>query len=346
MTARKHPRAKARPDHQHHAARTGTAKPARDLYQTVTDKVVAALEQGAPPWKRPWRAARNGQHVTGMLPVNALTGNGYSGVNVLLLWMAAEEAGYGLNRWLTYRQAQQLGGQVRKGEVSTLAVIYKDWRKPAEDEHGNRLYDSEGNPLTEVVPVLKANLLFNVAQCDGLPAHLTALPVAEADPVPEDSRDTVSADITERVLKILNATGVTVISAPQDRAYYAPYQDRIVMPLSSQFFTQADYWSTLLHEMVHSSGHADRLNREGITAPGRRFGDPVYSAEELIAEMGSAFLCAQLEVTGEVNHEGYVGHWLDILRADKRALFRACRHAREASEWLLAQETGNAARAA
>lgn len=332
------------------SARAGAAcpsdRPERDLYQLVTSKVVAALEKGAPPWKRPWRAARNGQRGAGMLPVNALTGNGYRGVNVLLLWMAAEEAGYGLNRWLTYRQAQQLGGHVRKGEMSTLAVIYKDWKKPAEDENGNRLYDHEGNPLTEVVPVLKANPLFNVAQCDGLPAHLTALPAAESDPIPGENSGTVSADISERVLAILNATGVTVTSAAQDRAYYAPYPDRIVMPLPSQFFTQADYWATLLHEMVHSTGHADRLNREGITAPARRFGDPAYSFEELVAEMGSAFLCAQLEVSGDVNHEGYVGHWLDILRADKRALFRACRQAREACEWLLARETGHAARAA
>lgn len=327
-------------------AHAGTARPERDLYQLVTDKVVAALKKGAPPWKRPWRSARHGQTGGGMLPTNALTGNRYSGVNVLLLWMAAEEAGYGLNRWLTYRQAQQLGGQVRKGELSTLAVIYKDWQKPAEDKDGNRLYDHEGNPLMETVPMLKANPLFNVAQCDGLPAHLTALPAAVSAPIPEENSGTVSADISERVLTILNATGVTVISAAQDRAYYAPYLDRIVMPLTSQFFTEADYWATLLHEMVHSTGHADRLNREGITAPGRRFGDPVYSAEELVAEMGSAFLCAQLNVLGEVNHEGYVGHWLDILRADKRALFRACSQARKASEWLLAHEINDSARAA
>lgn len=301
----------------------------RDVYQEVTDKVIAALEKGTMPWHRPWRSAVN--HHGGIFPSNALTGNFYSGVNVLLLWLAAEEQGYGINRWLTFRQAQQLGGSVRKGETSTLAVIYKPFEVQAEDKEGNLLFDDAGKPLMVQRSMLKANPLFNVAQCDGLPEHL----LQSGEVIPDEDKDTLTAEICNRVTAMYQASGVSVIFAPQNRAYYSPLKDRIVMPLHKQFFTEADYWSTLLHEMVHSTGHSTRLNREGITSSSRKFGDPVYSFEELISEMGSAFLCAQLEVLGEVNHESYIEHWLGVLREDKKALFRACKQAREASEFLL-----------
>ncbi|EJH1098719.1 ArdC family protein, partial [Escherichia coli] len=114
-----------------HTSRAVNKTPERDLYQLVTDRIVTAIENGVPPWKRPWRSARNGAGEPEMMPVNALTGKPYTGVNVLLLWLTADEAGYASNHWLTYRQAQQLGGHVRKGEVATLAVIYKDWKKQA-----------------------------------------------------------------------------------------------------------------------------------------------------------------------------------------------------------------------
>lgn len=187
-----------------------------DVYQIVTDRIIAALEQGTAPWRRPWRCVDTGD--PGGLPSNALTGRCYSGVNVLLLWLAAEEGGYTSDRWLTYR----------------------------------------------------------------------------------------------------------------------PATDTIVMPLTSQFDSEADYWSTLLHEMVHSTGHRNRLDREGITSSSRKRGDMVYAFEELIAETGSAYLCTQLGIYGEVQHESYIDSWLRVLRSDKKALFRACSRAREATEYLLA----------
>ncbi|EAX5773561.1 DUF1738 domain-containing protein, partial [Salmonella enterica] len=263
----------------------------------------------------------------------ATTGRHYSGVNVLLLWMSAEEQGFRNNRWMTYRQAQQAGGQVRKGEKATLAVVYKDWTKQAEDREGNRLYDSDGKPLMETVPMLKPLQLFNAEQCEGLPAEVAASP---EQPPTVDEDGILSPDVMNRVIRMFNATGVKHRMLPQNRAYYRPLTDEIVMPVAEQFFTEADCWSTLLHELVHSTGHAKRLNREGITSSSRKFGDPVYAFEELIAEMGSAFLCAQLGVFGEVQHDSYVDHWLKVLKSDKKALFRACRHAREASEYLLA----------
>ncbi|EIO1990084.1 DUF1738 domain-containing protein [Salmonella enterica] len=300
----------------------------------VTDRIVAALEQGTAPWRRPWTSADAG--CSGGLPSNALTGRCYSGVNVLLLWMAAEEGGYTSDRWLTYRQAQEAGGQVRKGETGSLAVIYKDWTKPAEDEHGNRLYDTDGSPLTETVPMLRQLHLFSVAQCDGLPEHMQAPQPDDGTQRPVEDYAVVSPARLADVQKMLEATGVQLESRYQSQAYYRPTADTIVMPLTSQFDSEADYWATLLHEMVHSTGHGKRLDREGITSSLRRHGDRVYAFEELIAETGSAFLCAQLGIFGEVQHESYIDSWLQVLRSDKKALFRACSKAREATEYLLA----------
>ncbi|MEX9840407.1 ArdC family protein [Providencia rettgeri] len=302
-------------------------KPARDIYQEVTDRIVAALEKGAAPWKRPWRLA---QGIRAGLPVNALTGNAYQGINVLLLWLSAAEQGFGSDLWLTYRQAQQLGGHVRKGEVATDTVIFKPLKVPAKDRNGDVLRDERGEVVMTEVPMIKANSLFHVSQCDELPAHFYA-----NSRIPDEEIPGVPLPDMHRAQALLNASGVKVTNAAQNQAYYSPLNDRIVMPLPSQFDREADYWATLLHELVHSTGHKSRLNREGITSSSRKFGDPAYSFEELIAEMGSAFLCAQLGVQGEVNHESYLQCWLQVLKADKKALFRAATQARIASEFLL-----------
>jgi len=310
--------------------------PRTDVYQLVTDRIVVALENGTPPWRKPWRCATAGQS-SGM-PVNALTGRAYSGINVLLLWAAAEEQGFASDRWLTYNQAKEAGGQVRKGETASLAVVYKDWTKQAEDTNGNRLFDAEGKPLKETVPMLRQFYLFNVAQCDGLPEQVAGDTVTTR---PQEDFAGVSPEQLQNVLSVVNATGVQFSPKPQNRAYYRSATDQIVLPLTSQFDEEGDYWSTVLHELVHASGHAKRLNREGITSASRQFGDPVYAFEELIAEIGSAFLCAQLGITGEMQHESYVDGWLSRLKSDKKALFSACRQAREASEYLLTPLSGN-----
>lgn len=301
-----------------------------DLYQQVTDKIIAALEKGVPPWRRPWRSAQN---VHGSaLPVNATTGRHYSGVNIPLLWMSAEERGFSSDRWLTYQQAKAVGGQVRKGETSSMAIIYKPFEKQATDGNDNKLFDKDGNPVMESLAMLKPLQLFNVAQCDGLPDAVAGMPPTEAE---EERHSMLSEQQQEQVLSVLNATGVVCTSYRQNRAYYQPSTDRIVMPTTSQFNSEADYWSTLLHELVHATGHSRRLSREGITSSSRKFGDPVYAFEELIAETGSAFLCAELGIYGDVQHESYLASWLKVLRDDKKAFFRACRFAREASEFLL-----------
>ncbi|HCD2001343.1 zincin-like metallopeptidase domain-containing protein [Citrobacter farmeri] len=303
-----------------------------DLYQQVTDKIIAAMVKGVPPWRRPWRSAQN---VHGnALPVNATTGKHYSGVNIPLLWMSAEERGFSSDRWLTYPQAKAVGGQVRKGEMCSMAIIYKSFEKQTTDDDGTRLFDEDGRPMMESLAMLKPLQLFNVAQCDGLPDAVAGM--QQQVTTTEDDRGSILSEHQQaQMLAILNATGVACTSYRQNRAYYQPSTDRIVMPTTSQFVYEADYWSTLLHELVHATGHSSRLNREGITSSSRKFGDPVYAFEELIAETGSAFLCAELGVYGDVQHESYLASWLKVLRDDKKAFFRACRFAREASEFLL-----------
>ncbi|MDS4036830.1 zincin-like metallopeptidase domain-containing protein [Citrobacter amalonaticus] len=303
-----------------------------DLYQQVTDKIIAAMVKGVPPWRRPWRSAQN---VHGnALPVNATTGKHYSGVNIPLLWMSAEERGFSSDRWLTYQQAKAVGGQVRKGEMCSMAIIYKSFEKQTTDDDGTRLFDEDGRPMMESLAMLKPLQLFNVAQCDGLPDAVAGM--QQQVTTTEDDRGSILSEHQQaQMLAILNATGVACTSYRQNRAYYQPSTDRIVMPTTSQFVSEADYWSTLLHELVHATGHSSRLNREGITSSSRKFGDPVYAFEELIAETGSAFLCAELGVYGDVQHESYLASWLKVLRDDKKAFFRACRFVREASEFLL-----------
>ncbi|MBU9818386.1 DUF1738 domain-containing protein [Rahnella sp. BCC 1045] len=315
---------------KHTSARRAPKTERADLYQQVTDKIIAALEKGTAPWRKPWRAAQ--KRTGSSLPANASTGKAYSGINIPLLWMAAEERGFSSDCWLTFRQAQLAGGHVRPGETCSLAVIFKPFEVQAEDGQGIKLTDDDGKPVMEPRTMLRPLQLFNTQQCDDLPAELYGTPSAM---LTEAEVETASVPVMNRVIEIFNASGVTVNFREQNRAYYRPAVDQITMPTSGQFFTEADYWSTLLHELVHASGHQTRLNREGITSSTHKFGDPVYAFEELIAEMGSAFLCATLGVYGEVQHDSYVSGWLKALKEDKKALFRACRQAREASDFLL-----------
>ncbi|MCC3705153.1 ssDNA-binding domain-containing protein [Rouxiella badensis] len=305
--------------------------PRQDLYQQITDKIVLAIEKGMPPWRKPWRAGqRNGDNP---LPRNATTGCYYSGINVMLLWMAAEEHGFASNRWLTFRQALACGGNVRAGEVSSQAVIFKPWEKQAEDTNGIKLFGNDGKPVLEIIPMLKSLCLFNVSQCENLPEDI----LGEYPPC-IDETGSLEEPTFNRVNAIILHSEVLVNHLHQGMAYYHSRADKVVMPLISQFISEADYWSTLLHELVHSTGHCKRLNRQGIVSASKSFGDEVYAFEELIAELGSAFLCAEVGVFGDVQHESYIDNWLRVLKDDKRAIFHACRFAREAVEYLLKHE--------
>ncbi|EOI6865103.1 zincin-like metallopeptidase domain-containing protein [Yersinia enterocolitica] len=307
----------------------------KDLYQAVTDRIITALESGTPPWKQPWRSVEG--QAGNMMPCNAITGRRYSGVNVLLLWIASAEYGFRSHRWLTYRQAEAAGGHVRKGELANFAILFKPFQVELQDKEGHPLLDEQGQPIQAERAFIKHMPLFNIEQCDGLPDSIKGTPpspLTDSTP-PQTDEGAVDTQTFNRVMAIINQTGVNFLSHPQNHAFYRPATDQIVMPEHQQFFTEADYWSTVLHELTHATGHPLRLNRAGITSTTRRFGDTVYGFEELIAEIGSAFLCTELGIFGDVQHESYLSSWLKTLKEDKHAIFRASRFAREAFEYLI-----------
>lgn len=313
-----------------------------DLFQVVTDKIIAALEKGTSPWRKPWKTVAGGHAGTMRgLPANAVTGRAYSGINVLLLWIDAADKGFTSHRWLTFKQALDVGGNVRKGEKSTLVTLFKPFEKKETDEQGKPLFDDQGNAVVSQRNFMTSFHLFNVEQCENLPEKLL-MPVS----VTGGAEDTPEQDDIERIQRaeqVVTCSGVPVVHRYQDRAFYSPCADRITMPEAVQFTCPADYYSTLLHELVHSTGHLSRLAREGITSSTRRFGDPVYAFEELVAEIGSAFLCAELGIQGDVQHESYIASWLKALKEDKKAIFQASRFAREAFEYLILREQALAA---
>lgn len=294
------------------SARRGAAEAARvNLYDEVTTRIVRELEAGRVPWVQPW--GRPGGTAPG-LPRNALTARHYSGVNVLILWGAVIEHGFASQGWLTFKQAIEAGGAVRKGERGTT-VVYADRFVP-EAEKARAV---ETGDAAKAVPFLRRFTVFNVAQCDGLRPGLAP------EPVPLPDREIVP--IAERVIA---ASGVTV-RIGGDRAFYAPGPDVVQVPPQPAFFDQVNYYRTCLHELTHATGHPARLDRKLATA----FGTKDYAREELVAELGSAFLCAALGIVPTVRHADYIGPWLDVLRADNRAIFRAASAATKAADWLL-----------
>lgn len=295
----------------------------RDLYQEITDEIIAALEKGVVPWVKPWDPAHDS--VMAGYPANALTGRPYHGVNVPLLWMRQSMRGFSSHRWLTFRQAKEVGAHVRRGEKGSLVTFFKPLRKQETDAAGNPVYDDDGEPVERTVPVLKGFTVFNVDQVEDLPArYRDPGPTDDSAPEPVAAADAVVA-----------ASGATIREGGPE-AGYVPGADIIRMPPAPAFTTSAGYYATLLHELTHWTGHADRLAREGIVHF-QGFGSTSYAFEELVAELGGAFLCAETGIQGDLRHEGYIASWLKVLRDDKRAIFKASTRAKEATEYLMGQ---------
>jgi antirestriction protein ArdC len=280
-----------------------------DLHARVTARIVADLEQGVRPWQRPWNAAHAAGPISRPLRHN---GTAYRGINVLLLWTEALEKHYAAPIWMTYKQAAELGGQVRRGEHGALVVIADRFTQTETDE--------EGNERVRQIPFMKGYTVFNVKQIDGLPETF----LARAEPPKPVER----IDHAERFFA---ATGAT-IRQRGNHAFYDPSSDVIQMPPRDSFRDVAAYFGVLGHETVHWTSAPSRLARE----LGRRFGDEAYAAEELIAEMGAAFLCADLGISPEIreDHAQYLSHWLAVLKADHRAIFNAAAHAQRAADYL------------
>lgn len=271
--------------------------PRRDVVAEVTDRIVAALEAGTAPWVKPWR---DGEPNTPLgMPVNAHSGRPYSGCNILLLWAS----GYSDPRWMTFKQALARGGCVRKGEHGT-PIVY--WSFVVRDE--------EDGP--KKIAFAKAFTVFNVEQIDGLDIG--------APPAVEPSTGTVADELAEHVGARVTRRG--------SRACYNRGTDAISMPPTKAFRSVAEYEATLLHELTHWTGHPTRADRQF----GKRFGDDAYAMEELVAELGAAFLCARLGVEGQLQHASYIDSWIRVLKADKHAVFTAARQASTAMDILLA----------
>jgi len=286
-----------------------------DLYGDVTRRIIADLESGRIPWVQPWgtAGAAGGAPVPG-LPCNAATARAYSGINILILWSAVIDNGWTQQGWVTFRQALAAGGNVRKGEKGTT-VVYADRFTPEAEKQ--RARDTGGDPRS--IAFLKRFTVFNLAQCEGL-GHLHREPVA----LPE-------REIVPVAEAVIAASGVD-FRIGGSKAFYAPGADFVQVPPQHAFHVPVNYYRTCLHELTHATGHASRLARD-LANP---FGSKDYAREELVAEMGSAFLCAALGIVPTVRHADYIGAWLDVLREDSRAIFRAASLASKAADWLLA----------
>lgn len=273
-----------------------------DIYQQITNKIIEALEAGTTPWVKPWASLG--------APRNAATGREYSGINNILLSMNS----FSSNQWLTFNQAKAAGGMVRKGERGTTVVFYK----PLKIEDKNAINADENE---KVIPLLRAFTVFNIDQIDGLPEKFKKEIKPEVD-------NFASNPAAEALLAKAD------IQHGSSRACFIPSIDKIHLPNKVDFNTIPDYYATALHELTHWTGHKDRLARNF----NGRFGDEAYAFEELVAELGAAFLCARAEVNGQLQHESYIASWLKVLKNDKKAIFTAASAARKAAEFLTEED--------
>ncbi len=289
----------------------------KDVYSRVSDRIIADLEQGVRPWMKPWNAEHSAGRITRPLRHN---GQPYNGINVLMLWSAAVDRGYAAPIWMTYRQAAELGAHVRKGEKGELVVYANTITRTETDAE-------TGDDAERTIPFLKGYTVFNAEQIDGLPERFTALAEPTLDPVAR----------IERVEEFFAATKADIHHGG-NMACYAIGLDRIQMPPFVAFRDAESYYATLAHEMTHWTRHPSRLDRD----LGRKnWGDAGYAREELVAELGSAFIAADLGLTLEArdDHAAYIGHWLAVLKADKRAIFSAAAHAQRAADFLHALQS-------
>jgi antirestriction protein ArdC len=283
-----------------------------DLYERITGDIVAQLEAGVRPWHQPWRVKHAAGGISRPLRFN---GQPYNGVNVLVLWLTGFQRGYVCPIYLTFQQAKELGGFVKKGEKGTTVVYANSFEKNERD-------GETGEEKTRRIPFLKSYTVFNAEQTEGLPAHYYA-----------------RAEATGNLAERLEAAETFFENTKADtrhgggKAYYSPSGDYIQLPPYDSFENRETYYTTRAHESVHWTMSEKRLNR---SFDSKRFGDNGYAVEELVAELGAAFLSADLGITPEVmpEHASYLSAWLKVLKADKKAIFTAASHASRAAEYL------------
>lgn len=276
-----------------------------DLYNTVTATILTQMEAGAAPWVKPW----SGKAYGSSMPRNAASDRAYSGVNIPVLWIAQEAGAYASPRWLTFKQAIDAGGNVRKGEKGTAIVFVSAVE-----------VEAEGSEETRRIPFLKRYTVFNAAQCDGLPERITA-------------GETIAPRNHEQRLELadefLASTGALIVEGSGE-AFYRPATDSISMPAFASFKSSDHFYSAAFHELGHWTGAKQRLDRDLRG----RFGDQSYAAEELVAELCAAFLCAEFGLDGDLRHAGYLASWIKLLKSDSRAFFTASARAQKAVDYL------------
>lgn len=303
---------------------TTTEKPKFNVYRAITEKVVAAIEAGAATFQMPWHSRG---HPIGR-PRNPVTNKPYRGVNVVALWVEAATRGYTSGSWASYRQWQRIGAAVRKGEHGTTIVFYREREIEVDDPVSSQ---KENRKML----IARASRVFNVAQLDG---WYTPKGVERG-----------AAEINAAAEALVEATGAS-ISFGADQACYYPARDSIVMPYREWFVgtptssATEGYYATLFHELVHWTGHATRLARDLHG----RFGDEAYAMEELVAELGAAFICADAGVANDPrpDHAAYLSAWLRVLKEDPRALFTVAGRATAAAEYLQSGKTDRASASA
>ena len=285
--------------------------PARDHYQEVTDRIIAALEAGTRPWQRPWDPSKT---AVAILPVNAVTRRPYRGINVLLLGMSVLAGDSGDPRWCTYRQAAERDWQVRRGERGTIIFFYK----PLEVENRDLPPDDENR--VKRIPMLRAFTMFNGSQVDGMPPFVP--PTLEEAPWQRP-------DATDLILRSSGAD----VRIGGERAYYSPMTDHIQLPREAAFATPKSWGVTALHELGHWTGAPSRLDRD----LSGRFGSQDYAREELRAELASLFIGTTLGLPTDIpNHASYLASWISVLKQDRREIFRAAADAQRIANYCLA----------
>jgi antirestriction protein ArdC len=278
----------------------------RSVYDIVTERVISLLEQGTVPWQKPWQGAE-------LAPQNLVSRKSYRGVNVFLLHAMSYSSPY----WLTFKQAQELGGHVRKGELACPVVFWK-W------------LDVERDGEKERVPFLRYYGVFNVAQCEGIEAHVPSATDTKREHSPVETAERIVRGMPKRPL----------IKHGQAQAFYHPTDDYVGMPSPEQFRSGEGYYSVLFHELTHSTGHESRLARKGVAGSEGQwsaFGSQSYSKEELVAEMGAAFLCGQAGIVERTieNSASYIASWLFRLKDDAKLVVQAAAQAQKAADFIL-----------
>ena len=268
------------------------------VYQRVTDEIIRQLESGAMPWIKPWKADSTADK-------NIISQKPYSGINRLILGMEGMLKGYETPVWASFKQWQGLGATVRKGERGAMIVYYQP-KVIGKDKEGNE----------SMYMLLKSYFVFNVSQCDGI----------EIRPELIETLDFVASDEAEKRIALTGAN----ISHGSDAAFYSPGNDRIQLPNKATFDNPESYYATAFHELTHWTGSKSRCDRN----LSGKYGNPAYAFEELVAEMGAAFLCQDYKIQGEMRHAGYIKNWLKACKDDNKAIFKAAALAQKAADYV------------